>query len=254
MRIRKSKLGIDMFPFLSVLCAVIGVLMLFLLLTISSRIVVDSSARAPDIFAAGPGDASTPLTEQELTRLREELAHLAAKVADQQSSLEEVQQRRDDLRELLALKQEQRHFAYGDGRFAGVELSSEVTVFMKPADDVRVAKRPRFVEVGLSGYTVYPERERYSVNDLPRREQPVTIDHQPSTPLERFFQRADRQRDTEYLVFLIRPSGCEAFDRAKQYLVRRYPHPQTNSLSRIDIGWEPFAPEWLLALENTNSP
>ncbi len=254
MRIRNSAIKIDMFPFLSVLCAVIGVLMLFLLLVISSRIVDDTSQHTPESSAATHGESGSPLTAEDITQFRAELARLSAELDAERSALSNLQQRRNYLRELLALNREQSAIAYGDALFAGVELSADISVFMKPADDVRVTKQPQFIEADLSGYVAYPDQERFSLNDLPSEDHAVTIDHQPTTPMERLLDRADRKRDHEYIVFLIRPSGCESFDRARSYLARRYPHARTRQLSRIDIGWEPFAPEWLLAAENPTSP
>jgi len=243
-----------MFPFLSVLCTVIGVLMLFLLLTMSARITEESQRPLPDNSSAGGGPSEAPFTEDELKRLRSELAALSAQLSAEHAKLDKLQQQKEELRELLAFKQESRGRTSGDGLFVGVELSSEVSVLMKPADNIRTMKRPRFIEVGLSDCFVYPEQTRFSVNELPGEERPLTVNDPSTTPLERFFAAADRRRDREYLVFLVRAGGCEAFSRVRNYLIRRYPHPRTRALSRIDMGWEPFAPEWLLAIENRDSP
>lgn len=244
---RVSRIDVNMFPFLSVLCSIIGVLMLFILIIFGSRIIGAEPASAPTFTGAEGGDVDDGLSEEERQKLQMEIARLADQWERRQKDLAELLQSRVRLRELLALRREEVRLAEGDGLIYGVDLAPEKDVEMAPIKDTRVVKKPRFIEVDHAGYVFSSDGARFGIGELPASDDDLPTDHRPDSPIQKRLEQADANRDSEYLVFLVRPDGATAFRRMWIYLLRKYRHSQAPGLlSRIDVGWEPFSEQWLL--------
>jgi len=249
MRRRITSINVNMFPFLSVLCSVIGVLMLFMLSIISTRI-VGAGGHTPVSPAVGRGPGE--LTDQEFRAIQAEVERMSNELSERRRHVARLVDQRDELRRLLELKQKQEESG-GDGELLhGVDIAERPAYQLIPARGVSTPKRPRFVEVDFAGYIVHPGEKRFAVSQLPGPESEIKREGPPTTPMEQFLQQAHAERDSEYLIFLIRPDGAPAFDRVKRYLVQKYPHQDPRSrgaLSEVDMGWEPFAEEWLVHAE-----
>lgn len=240
-----------MFPFLSVLCAVIGVLMLFLIMTISTRIVQSEAVNIPDRPGPEPIGEAGSLSPEDVENLRAKLALLNGSLEERQGEYQELLDQRARLEELLALR-EAEQIAAGEELLQGVELSPQQQVVMTPEEDVR--QRPRYIEVDLEGFVVHPEGRRYPVGELPEMDEPLAPDHVVSTRFEQILADADERRDGQYLVFLVKPSGCDNFHRVRNYLIAKYPHIENSELSRVPMGWEPFSPDWLMIAAPRSGP
>jgi hypothetical protein len=243
MRRRISKLEVNIFPFLSVLFSIIGVLMLLMLIILATRVTVAYTRAVPAHVAPLSGDED--LSEEAYQRLEQVVKELSASLERQLAELRRVRSQRDKIRQLLAVHRDEVELASGDGLHYGFDISALQKVTMIPARNQPVVKRPRFIEVDYEGYVLHPEASRYSSNELPAEVREIDPSYRPSSRLELLLEsEAFAKRDSQYLLFLIRPSGSSSFDRMKSYLVRKY--PLSAEISQIDIGWEPFAPEWLL--------
>ena len=105
---RHSEIHFDMFPFLSVLCAVIGILMLFLLGIISSGVLwaTESSAYGLLPVTAGPppSSAKAGLSEEQHDALRQQIIALRQRLADRHARLRELKIARRQLLDVISAK------------------------------------------------------------------------------------------------------------------------------------------------------
>jgi hypothetical protein len=240
MRRSRSQLDISMFPFLSVLCTVIGVLMLLLLLVISTRTIKaakhDSQIR--------PGDGKTPglpLADQEA--LRADLRALGVRVDASQAELSKLLAQRDRLKEFLALQRDRLRLQKGSGILTDAGLNPEEKVDFAARNS---GKPPRFIEASLDGFIVHPEKTFYPRNELPAPQDTFDFTAKPSSPMQELLAKYYDQRDRISLIILVRENGVKSHDRLHGYLCRKYPHPESSMLSQIDLGWEPFSDRWVL--------
>jgi len=243
-----SGADVDMFPFLSVLCALIGVLILFILLVVGTRVIDAEQHAAPGAGTQLEARQSAASSE-EIRRLQQELEQASAEYDAQSQRVAALEQLKRRLEQILKRKMEQLQLSGGEGIVHGIDLGADEQVEMAPAADFPVTKSPVFVEVQYDQYVAHPDGARYFVNDLPVPDIAYDARGLPSSSAIEFFESIAQTRDERYLIFLVRPNGAAAFRRVYQYLTRRYPHP-SGVLSNIDIGWEPYSQDWVLVSRN----
>jgi hypothetical protein len=239
---RRSKTDVSMFPFLSVLCCVIGILILFIVLVLSTRVVVEEEkykeieahqrkqrSGKPDVLAEGIDPVTYRALEGELRRLQE--------------LLEERKTKRDELRERLATLEELLQLKKDDvfvpaKVVRAPEFDKPEPVAMVPDQGVKVDLRPHFIEVSLQGYIVHPDKEVYPPLQATSAES-AGAGKKISPGLDKILQQINSRRKKEYVVFLIHPNGVEAFFELRGYLSEKY--------AEVQMGWEPFSREWVMA-------
>ena len=102
---------VNMFPFLSVLCSIIGVLMLFMLMIIASR-VVGQQTPAP---ALGPPPPPPPpveqlepgVSEEDYARLDEQIRRQAALLNERVNELQNLKRTVEQLEDLIETKEDE---------------------------------------------------------------------------------------------------------------------------------------------------
>lgn len=241
---QRSNLEFNMFPFLSVLCSLIGVLMLFKLVVMSTRIVPKKAAGVTAAQAAWEGQGKY-LSQQQHDQLSAKLDRLENSAEVLHHKVAQLTQLRDELRQLVELKTEEMVPVTGDELYVGVDICPEIDVELLPRSEHPIPKTPVFIDIQEGAYVVHPQEARYPITELPDEEADVGPDDSPESPLEKYLEEVYQRRDKEYLVFLIRPSGVEGFRRIRDYVVRKYPHPRVPALSEIQFGWEPFSRHWV---------
>jgi hypothetical protein len=222
--------------------------MLFMLLIICTRVV--DARRQAEVLPPSDGDGGG-VTEEEYQQLRQAIDRLASDLNSRREELVQLTRRRDQLQQLLALKQDEADFTDKGGLLQGVDLVDHPVCRLIPSQDVPVAKKPLFIEVDADGYLVQPAGRRFAVRELPRLDADIDGDHPVVTPMEDFLEEAYRKRNREYLIFLVRPNGATTFRVVWRYLLLKYPHGETPGiLSGIETGWEPFREEWSLLTQS----
>ncbi len=243
MKPRQNSITVNVFPFLSVLCCLIGVLILFMLLLVSTRVVDahQTAAVAPQM------EQGSGISEAEFGRLQDRLDQLAQQLDTRSQQLRELMERRSELQAMLALKRNEAQLASGSGLVHGVQLVDHPVCKLVPLREPGGnRKRPRFIEVDVEGFLVQPGPKRFSSDDIPTAGQQIARDADPATPFQRYLHAAHQKRAEEYVIFLVRPNGVDAFNAAKNFVMVKYPPQDPRSLSAIDLGWEPFSEDWAL--------
>jgi hypothetical protein len=219
---------------------VIGVMMLFLLLVLSSRAYEETQLLPPPPspplpVPPYPGRQESTVSEEQYAALRGEIDQLASELGQRQRELEELNETMLELQELLALNRDDALSpTSGKGVLWGVDLDKVADVQFIEDEAYRVNKLPRFVEVTAEWLVWHPEEKEYHISELNRE----------GSALQTFLRAAHERRQREYLLFLIRPNGVAAYDAVFAYLVQKYPHATTRGLSEVDIGKEPFTDGW----------
>jgi hypothetical protein len=250
-----SPVEMTMFPFLSVLCATIGVLMLFLIAVIVTR-----TFGAAKPLPVGPGAVEPKPPEPEVAAVEDaEYRRLSARIHDLAQRLGQRLDQRDqlqrsvvELQNLLASKEDAIELppasgGENGGRVVHGPLASKTPVFPELDTTVRINKEPICVEVQAEGFVVHPEKKKYSVADLDRQ----------GSPFVRFLQKVDETGNRKYLLLLIHPNGAATYTKLRKYLlknmnktIRKDVIPGFSwleiTISRIDLGVEPFSLDWLL--------
>jgi len=235
-----------MFPFLSVLCAILGVLMLFLLAIVGRRVIAAEDALA----AAGGARAalerrlrSSALPEERFRRLDDELRELQRRLDEQIRRFRELQRLSIRLHEAIAAKEDEAELASSPAavRSTGTRLAAAERVALVPDPKRQVTKEPILIEVRPQAFLVHPEKTEYSLAQLAAAD----------SPLAKFLRDAYERRDRQYLLLLVAPNGVTAYDQLRAYLRGKYaqaPAPEGTTLrSRsFDLGKEPFLEDWLL--------
>ncbi len=241
-----STVELNLFPFLSVLVAVIGILILNLVSVISTRAIglqqATDGKRPPGHQAEAPPPV-VALDESQYRDLERQIHQLGSQLVKNRASCRELEQ---TVRELDA----QAH-ARGDAAalgwtgpedaFAGLALDAPVEVQAVP-DPTRSDRRiPIPVEVTAEGYVVRHPNKIEQLPSLP----------QDPKPMRQFLERLDSARDQRYLLVLVRPDGVANYKRLRGLLVSEFAHvvevdQVKQSASRIAVGVEPFDRNWLL--------
>lgn len=251
-----SKLETDMFPFMSVLCSIIGVMMLFMLLIISTRVVATEQSEAIALGAPPPPTPppvqKTPagLSDGEYGRLKSRIEELTRLRDARRQELKEFRDQILEAEDVVSSKEDERLRRSGDDKkVVGVELDKPVPVDVIMSIGPKTNKTHIFVEVKAEGYVVHdgktPGGQFHAEADLDRQ----------NSALTQFLVGVSRRASREYLVFLLHPNGIPAYYKIRRYLILTFPHPdplmERSGYSRIDIGLEPFSPGWLLMPQKT---
>lgn len=254
-RRRSPGAGVDMFPFLSVLCSVIGVLMLFMMITIGTR-VIDAEQRAtrpPDLQSNKKG-IEDGIKSDEYRRLELEITRLDGLLRARNDERDEVDKM---IRELLVVVRQKRELlAQPDAkRKKPVVLDRREKVQMIPTNAATIGLTPVYVEVTRKGYLVQPEKlffpaiERFGEGKNTR----VTADRELAA-----FVGSFTRRPKEFLVFLIHPHGIEAYENMEIYILKNHSKPkeirrvrvgdkvlvQSRLVPTLKYGKEPFSKDW----------
>jgi hypothetical protein len=230
-----------MFPSLSVLCAVIGVMVLFIVLILSTR-VVESDERyrakknSPKQAVAGTPDADIEGIDSDTYRdLEQQLKQLSELLDERESALVTLSSKLAGLEDLLEYKKTEQMVQVK--KHAPRELAQPEPVAMVPDQGYKVPLQPIFLEVKSDGYTVRPSGDHFApvtstgaVNDLSKIVAPPE--------LHAFVADVAAKQNKEYLVFLVHPNGVQAYQMIRRYLIRDY--------DSIRIGWEPFSRVWVV--------
>ena len=242
MRRQRSKIEVSLFPFLSVLCTVIGVLILFIVLVLSTRVVVEDERYQQTETQLGQAQAGQPqsprhgIDAESFAALERELGRLASLLQQRERERDDLTARLQGLEALIKTRKTELLLPRALAR--PKELDRPERVAVVPDASYQVDLRPILVEVSLHGYTVYPERKHFPPirkTPSPGQELHVTFEKE----LVEYLREVDRRKEKEYLVLLVHPNGVEAFNLLRVYLADQHP--------KLNLGWEPFRRQWILA-------
>ncbi len=238
-----SEIELDMFPFLSVLCAVIGILMLFMIIIISTRttdeaeeesfVTPSSSTDTNESDSEGPG-----IEKEQYAALDQEILLLTSRLTQR------IREYRDLSRSYHELED-----AIGEREMGGLPqigppptpVGTPVPVIPVLDGEAKVTKTPICIEVKAGIFMVHPEKTEYTVQQL----------EQPNSPFRKFIRGVDENRSTKYFLLLLHPNGVETHRKLRKYLLKHHNRTFKKDIwsitvSRIDIGVEPFSRDWLL--------
>lgn len=105
----------------------------------------------------------------------------------------------------------------------------EVTIIARSEGGENQKKQPRYIECKEDGIVIYPSQEFVSKNEM----------SQPNSPLTKFINEVKKNKDKEYIIVAVRPSGIEVFDTLRDIIMEE----------EIDIGYEPIEEDWTLKFE-----
>lgn len=242
---RNTRFELTLFPFLSVLAGLIAVMMLFMIVITSNRVLVATETEDRQRRSSPPRQASElpdGIDAEDFVVLREELDRLRGTLAERRQQFEELRRKYQELSEFV----EQRPDAKPDEKpRSGVVLGAPSPVDVIPARSGPVTtKRPIFVEVSAAGYVVHPrepvvsERTEYKVivRDPKATDPKKAFDVLPEVTA--FLSTVEKNSNKFYLVLLVHPSGSDALLAMVNYVGLKHP--------KIELGWEPFSREWIL--------
>jgi hypothetical protein len=244
-----------MFPFLSVLCTVIGVLVLFIVLILSTRVIEqDELYRKTEAHQRRPTPGAPDAVEQGIDpatydQLSAELSRLKGVLAQRQDERVRLGRKLAGLEDLLEYKKTQEiKVDVARGReFVKPEpvVVVEESAAAGPADDFKVTLKPVLLEVSSQGYTAHPSRQAFPAVVAPADAAGDPTRLEVSAELKAFLATLDRNKSKEYLVFLIHPNGVQAFDNIRMYVIQHHPE--------LRQGWEPFSREWIVVNDALNT-
>ncbi len=242
---RTNRIEISLFPFLSVLCAVIGVLVLFIVLVLSTRVVVqeeyfqrrEEHSRQPRL--GRPEALEEGIDAATYETLREELERLSDQLEARQRDRDELTRTLRSLEDLIETRKTELLLPRGHLRPQEFDRPEPVAVI--PDTDFEVTLRPNLVEVSVDGYTLHPSREHFPPFEA-EESSGSRARTRPCREMAGFLREKNRRRAQEYLVLLVHPNGVEAFVDLRSYLAQEFPD--------LNLGWEPFSRQWLLTSES----
>ena len=242
---RRDKVEVTMFPFLSVLCSVIGVLVLFIVLILSTRVVVeDQRYRRTDAYERVPSPGRPDVVQQGIdptsyAALEAELLTLSQHLAQRNTEREALVRKLASLEDLLEFKRTELLVQItAPPRREFNEREKVAMLAMVPNDEFDVKLKPILIEVSASGYTIQPAGTSFGPIERgePNQRGPNWI-IEPA--LKSFLQGVNARRRREYLVFLVHPNGVSTFQTIRNYVTDRH--------KDVRIGWEPFSRQWVVA-------
>ena len=246
---RRTKVEVTLFPFLSVLCTVIGVLVLFIVLILSTRVVEqDELYRRTEEHRREVSVGSRDAVEQGIDaatyrELESELNRLKGVLAQRVEERDRLNRKLSGLEDLVEFKKTQQLLSTGAPRGRPFAEPEQVVVLAEegaasgPSDGLSVGLKPVLIEVTSSGYTVHPERTSFP--PIEKTSSDTGDQYLPADELKTFLRDLDKRKAKEYVVFLIHPNGVEAFANIRIYLLLNH--------EKLRLGWEPFSPEWIVA-------
>lgn len=228
-----------MFPFLSVLCTIIGVMVLFIVLILSTRVIEgEERYSTTQSKTAQGGQVNAKLqgvAADDYTALLAEVERLAAVLKKRRAEQGKLVAKLAALQDLIEFKKTEVLLPIHDNRHT--ELAPKEPIAVVPAEGFNVKLKPILVEVSAKGYTIHPRKDSFSV--IPVSEDDKIQVSQVDAGLKSFLEEIEERQESEYLVFLVHPNGVKAFRSIRQYLVEQH--------DDINIGWEPFSRDWILA-------
>ncbi|MGI0482155.1 hypothetical protein ACN4EE_15390 [Geminocystis sp. CENA526] len=105
----------------------------------------------------------------------------------------------------------------------------EVTIIARNEGGENLKKQPRYIECKEDGIVIYPSQEFVSMKDMEK----------PNSKLAKFIQEIKQNKDKEYVIVAVRPSGIEVFNKLRDLITQE----------EIDIGYEPIQEDWTLKFE-----
>lgn len=264
----RGKVEVSLFPFLSVLCCMIGVFMLFLVAILSTRVIdaQEEEARQPpprprEQKHGNAAETDPDSIDAESYRLLEQrLIELTGQLTSRRAERDELERRLDALRAALDAKRDE--LAVGQpvkGR-RPVELDKPDPVRPVPDPNFRVPKKPVYIEVNAEGYLVQPGKVRYP--PLTKKRVKDEDVYMASREFKQFLVGIDENRQRQYVLILVHPSGAEGYWALRNYLLREFHdveksqfqvgniiYERTTTKHRIDVGSEPFSRDWQFIAE-----
>lgn len=249
----QSIVELNLFPFLSVLVAVIGILVLNLVSVVSTRVVRLQEGGPEDSQpegSAGPAAADGEIDEARYREINGRVRRLAAQLVQNRRTCRELDQTVRELESRLQARKDEDALGWTapEDAFGGLDLASPVEVRIVPDPSRADRRTPIPVEVTAEGYLV---RDGGKSEPLP----PLLRDDKP---VRQFLERLDRDRDRLYLLLLVHPDGVANYKLLRAFLTQEFAHMvdvegTKERASRIAVGVEPFDRDWLL-LPTTRGP
>ncbi len=248
----KSKLDLTLFPFLSVLAGMIAVMMLFMMITLGTRVIGEEPDAEPEsgpgtsvslevVEAQDVGDGSG-IAEDQFEKLHQELQSLSGQLIDRIQRQKELLVALDQLEGLIEQKKNEIEVVGVMSSKPGKKLGQPTLVDVVPVRETGGPnKKIHFVEVSASGYLLHPKEIKFP---------PVTAnsdagirDFTVDPAFKKFLEDIDTKRRTEFIVFLIHPNGATSFMNVLSYIDQRFPY-RPGAADQYDVGWEPFSKDW----------
>lgn len=252
---RRTNPEISLFPFLSVLCSVIGVLLLFIVLVLSTRVIAEEERYEETRDYQRPrGPGMADAVEGGIDQ--HSFAELEAEAKRLTDLLQQRQEKRDALTRKMQALEDLIEFRKTEFLIPAIitrppEFDKPVPVAIVPDQGYKVDLRPIFVIVSDEGYVVQPSKQTFPVikaeqiakaaaakkGAAPRKGDAVRPGVDPV--LAKYLRNLNPKK--EYLVFLLQPNGVAAFDEMLSYLETKH--------KDLRVGYEPFARNWVFANE-----
>lgn len=258
----RGKVEVSLFPFLSVLCCMIGVFMLFLVAILSTR-VIDAEGKEvpppppPDHVGKTANDNPESIDADTYRALEQRLIELTGQLASRHAERDELGRRLESLRAAIDAKRDE--LAAGKVlQRRPVELDKPDPVRPVPDPNFRVAKKPVYIEVSMEGYLVQPDKKQYP--PLGKKRVGKDESYTASREFKQFLDKVDQSRQQQYLLILVHPNGAEGYRSLRRFLLQEYYNEEkvqrglfiyTQRKSRIDVGYEPFSKDWQFVAEQS---
>lgn len=239
-------MGVDMFPFLSVLCSVIGVLMLFMMIVISTRVIEADEAPPPPELEAGDLGVEEGIDAKTYERLEREINDKSALLSARILERDRLRQKYRELRELIEEKRDLLVKKPVPERKPN-ELSLPEKVQLAPLNPGEVNRDPIFIEVKIEGYLVQPEKVLYPAIERVRDGRSLSDVQLRVDPRLEAFLNQQEKRD-ELLVFLIHPNGTDAFQNMELHILKNH-----SRIVKIGGGLAKREPKFLFGKEPFSS-
>lgn len=249
----RAKIEMTLFPFLSVLCGLIAVLVLHIFVVLSSG---RAEARGRD--GAGGPRASRAIRPEEAEALKRRLTE---EIVALQAQLLRLQEEIAQLRAILELRRRQDLVAAAGRSTVGEPIGAPAPMgvrFLKAAPDRGdLTKLPVQVVVTAERYAVRPPPPGRP-SDFPALASDRPEDADPG--LLRFLDEIQERRRDQYLFLLVDAGGIEAFQRLRQLCKDRYDTrdedypPGRRPDEYFDFGYEPFSARWQLSTTAADGP
>ena len=237
MRRKKTTLNVDMFPFLSVLCSVIGVLMLFMMMIISTRVIeAEERKPVPPPEPEGQVGVEDGIDKETHRRLEEQINRKSAELADRQEEQKRLQKQLEELADLIRDKAdllEQQNLENNKPFDPDKPTLKKFVPVTDPKN--RVTYKPVMLEVTSEGYLLAKDKTLFP----PVKRSGVILTADPK--LKALFENVRTERNKKYILLLIHPNGAETFQNLRRYWKRNF--------SSVHLGWEPFSSDWKLILQ-----
>lgn len=242
---RQSKLEMTLFPFMSILCGLLAVLLLFMMIILSTRAIADTSPKPkpkpmpqPEADASNREGQEDAIDRDTYRRLSQEMDRMNGMLLARRAERAELERRIAELKDLIEWKKTELLVAIRPGAQKGFALGEPTPVDIVPASEHDIDKRPVLLEVTSDAYIVHPDKRQFPPI-APAGPGANGKNADVDAKLKAFLRDLNANRRKQYLVMLVHPNGVENFQTLRIYI--------TNNYKELDMGWEPFAREWILA-------